>query len=813
MYNFYRHKSILSALAAVFLIVFLAGAAAAQNSSTQFANVDAAINQAIQDNQIPGAVLVIGHDGKVVYRKAYGERSLEPTREPMTIDTVFDMASITKCMVTANAVMQLVEEGKIRLNDTVAKYIPEFAKNGKQDITIRQLATHYSGLAPDLDLKQPWTGKDTAYQMADDETPVSPPGTSFVYSDINYIVLGELVERVSGMPLEEYAQEKIFGPLGMKDTRFLPPADWLPRIAPTEYDENHNMLRGVVHDPTARRMGGVAGHAGLFSTGDDVAHFAQAMLDQLADPNNVAKEFVISTAGLEKMTTPEQPPTGTSLRGIGWDIDSPFASNRGELLPVGGFGHTGFTGTSIWVDPTTDTYIVLLINAVHPNLRPGAPAVALRTKVSSAVAADLRLTVSESEKRRMLSLTGYNEAMVGERRLQARNGQVKTGIDRVEEWGNLFGPGSNASCDDHPCRVGLVTNQTGLDSEGRRTIDVLAHLDGVKLVAIFSPEHGIAGKLDTTEIGNTRDAATGVPVYSVYGAKEDQRRPSLDVLKTLDRVVFDMQDAGVRWYTYETTLGYFLEACAKVNVPMTVLDRPNPITGSFVQGLVSDPGKESFVNYSSVPVRHGMTVGELAKMFNEERGIHAQLTVVPVEGWLRGDWFDSTGLTWTNPSPNLRSLTEATLYPGVALVEGTNVSVGRGTDTPFELMGAPWIDARLLSAYLNARKLAGIRFMPTDFTPNSPDSWIPYNHELCHGVSMIVIDRNALDSPELGLELASALMKLYPDQYKPERMPHLLVNEAAFEALKAGEDPRRIEADGQDALSAFEMIRAKYLLY
>ena len=763
-----------------------------------FAPVAAVIERAIREDQIPGAVLVVGHDGEVIYRRAFGNRSLEPRREPMTLDTVFDMASLTKSMATAMSLMRMVELGQVRLNDPVARYIPEFARNGKEEITIRQLATHFSGLREDLELKQPWSGKQEAYRRANEESPIAPPGSMFRYSDINYIVLGELVERISGMSLEKYADAHIFKALGMEHTQLLPPAEWLSNIAPTEYDERNQMLRGVVHDPTARRMGGVAGHAGLFSTADDVALFAQALLD---------RKGPLSPLTIEKMTTPQQPATATVLRGIGWDIDSPFSSNRGELLPIGSFGHTGFTGTSLWVDPTTRTYIVLLSNGVHPRLRAGGGVVALRAKVASAVVSALKVSPSEEEKARLAGITGYNEAIAGSRHLLVRNGQVKNGIDVLEEQG--FAPLLGGSRTEVPRRIGLVTNQTGVDLLGRRTIDVLAHAPGIELAAIFSPEHGVAGTLDTSDIRNSKDQATGIPVYSVYGGKEAQRRPPMDVLKGLDAVVFDIQGAGVRFYTYETTLGYFLEAAKAASIELVVLDRPNPITGSYVQGPVSDAGVESFVNYYRVPVRHGMSMGELAKFFNLEKGINAALKVIPLQGWQRGDWFDSTGLSWIGPSPNLRSLTEATLYPGVGLVEGTNISVGRGTDTPFEVVGAPWIDARGFAAYLNARNLAGVRFVPVQFTPASSN----YAKQLCSGVNIFVTDRNALDGPELGIELASALLKLYPVDFQIARMDELLIHNGSFEAIKRGDDPRRIADDWREGREEFMHRRAKYLIY
>jgi uncharacterized protein YbbC (DUF1343 family)/CubicO group peptidase (beta-lactamase class C family) len=771
-----------------------AGSLKSSDVAERLGAVDSIIQQAVGDGNIPGAVLLVGHNGAVIYRKAYGSRALEPKREVMTLDTVFDLASLTKVIATTTAVMQLFEQGKIRMNDPVAKYLPEFAQNGKEDITLRQLMTHYSGLAPDLDLDTPWEGKQTAYQLAFVEPAEQTPGSIFTYSDINFIMLGALVERVSGETLDAYTARHVFAPLKMMHTRFVPPAEWRAKIAPTQYDENEHMLRGVVHDPTARRMGGVAGHAGLFSTADDLSKFAQALLN--------GGGGILSAVTVDKMTQPEQPPAAPVLRGFGWDIDSPFSSNRGDLLPVGSFGHTGFTGTSIWIDPTTKTYIILLTNAVHP--RGKSNAIALRSKVATEVAAALTLTTSEKDQLRWKSVTGYNEAQSAARRMNTRNGSVKNGIDVLEEHGFDV-----LKAADGKRRIGLVTNQTGLDADGRRTIDVLAQAPGVSLDAIFSPEHGVTGTLDTTDVGNSKDAATGIPVYSVYGGTDAARRPSIDVLKTLDVVVFDIQDAGVRYYTYETTLGYFLEAAAKAGIELIVLDRPDPVTGSFVQGPVSDAGKENFTDYWTVPVRPGMTMGELAKMFNTERNINAKLTVVPMDGWQRGDWFDATGLTWVNPSPNLRSSYEASLYPGVAIIEGTNVSVGRGTDTPFELVGAPWIKGKEFAAFLNARGIAGVRFVPVTFTPNASN----YAGQKCEGVNLVVTDRTGFDAPELGIELASALHKLYAANYRIERITELLMNQNVYDALVAGQDPRRIAQDWQEGLQKFGKVREKYLIY
>jgi uncharacterized protein YbbC (DUF1343 family) len=383
--------------------------------------------------------------------------------------------------------------------------------------------------------------------------------------------------------------------------------------------------------------------------------------------------------------------------------------------------------------------------------------------------------------------------------------KVKNGIDVLEEDGfKALHPRPES-----PKKIGLVTNQTGVDAQGRRTIDVLAIAPGIKLVALFSPEHGAIGALETTNIGNTVDPTTGIPIYSVFGATDESRRPPLDVMKNLDEVVYDIQDVGVRFYTYETTMAYFLEAAAKTGTEFIVLDRPNPINGIDVQGPITDQDQESFVAYGQTPVRHGMTVGELARLYNAERHINARLTVVQMQGWRRDNWFDATGQTWINPSPNMRSLTEAALYPGVCLIERTNVSVGRGTDKPFENFGAPWINPRQLAGYLNARQIPGVRFVPLYFTPTA--SW--YKGQQIGGVFIVLLDRTALDSPAMGIEIASALHKLYPRDFFMESIIAIIGNKSTVDAIKAQQDPRPIAESWLAGLNQFRRVRQKYLLY
>jgi uncharacterized protein YbbC (DUF1343 family) len=763
-------------------------------SEQRLAGIASVVEQAIRDRKCPGAVVLIGHEGKVVYRRAFGERSLVPERRPMTLNTIFDMASLTKVIATTTAVMQLVEQGKILLSAPVADYWPEFKENGKELITVRELMTHYSGLRPDLDLKPDWSGYDTALEAIVAEKPILPPGTRFIYSDINFETLGELVRRVSGEPLDVYCREHIFKPLGMKDTSFKPPTSLRERIAPTQYQhgESGPMLWGEVHDPTAHNMGGVAGHAGLFSTADDLCIFAEMLLAG-GTYNGVS---ILSPLTVEKMTTPQTPPNKMVLRGLGWDIESPFASNRGELYGVGSFGHTGFTGTSLWIDPVTKTYLIILTNRVHPDGK--GDVVPLRTQVATLVAGALGPASAEQVLASRRSLTGYFELMKGYRLQGLRNGKVKTGIDVLE--GENFAPLEGK-------RVGLITNHTGLTSDGRRTIDVLYRAPGMRLVALFSPEHGLSGSVaEGAPVDSTRDAATGLPVYSLFG---DVERPTGAMLEGIDTLVFDIQDVGARFYTYITTLGYTLEAASKKGMEFYVLDRPNPIDGVDVQGPMLDLDLRSFIGYFPMPVRHGMTVGELAEMYNHGNHLDAKLHVVKMRDWQRTDWFDETGQAWIRPSPNLRNLTEEILYPGVCLVEGANVSLGRGTDSPFEMVGAPWINGKELAAYLNGREIQGVRFLPMDFRPLTSN----FAGELCHGVQIVLLDRQALEPTEMGVELVAALWKLFPKEFNLEGSRRLIGSYKVLESIRAGRDPQRIWYDWQDALEKFKKLRAQYLLY
>ena len=762
--------------------------AQAPSSEQPFPQVDAMINEAVQTGLIPGAVLIVGHNGQVVYRRAYGSRSLVPRREPMTIDTIFDAASLTKVVATTPCVMKLFEQGKIRLDDPVTKYLPEF-QGGKSDITVRLLMTHFSGLPPDLILKPRWSGYETGIQKALATAPTYPPGARFVYSDINFILMGEIVRRLSGETLPQFAHDQIFAPLGMNETEFQPAASLRARIAPTEIDPDTGQpLRGVVHDPTSRYMGGVAGHAGVYTTGDDLAKYAEMLLG-IGESKGVR---ILQAATVKKFTEPASPADQPILRALGWDMDSPYSSNRGELYPIGSYGHTGYTGTEMWMDPTSDSFVILLTNVVHPN---GVKSLSsLRSRLATAVAASFGLALPGS-----VSLTSYNETITGAgvHRVVNRTAKTLTGLDVLEEEG--FGALKNK-------RIGLITNQTGLNRSGRRNVDVMLAA-GLKITTLFSPEHGLAGTQDS-DVGNGKDAETGLPVVSLYQPK--QRRLTADQMQNLDAVVYDIQDVGARFYTYSCTMLYALEESAKAKKPFFVLDRPNPITGTHIEGPVLQKDLQSFAGCYDIPLRHGMTFGELATMANTERHWGADLRVVKMKNWQRGDWFDATSLVWVNPSPNMRSLNAALLYPGVAMLEAaTNYSVGRGTDAPFEQVGADWIDGQALAQLLNSRFIPGLRVYPTRFRPSSSNlAGIEIG-----GVRFVITDREAFDSTRLGIELGAALQRLFPGRIDFEKCRFLIGNHEILGQIQLGNDASAIWSKAQEQATDFAARRRPYLLY
>ena len=655
-------------------------------SSNRLRHIDQIVEQGLARKYMPGAVVLVARKGKVIFHKSYGHRQVKPSTEPMTTDTVFDMASITKPVVTATCVMKLVEQGKIKLSDPAAKFVPDFAANGKGDITVFQLLTHQGGLIPDNALKDYFDGPEKSFERINALKTFVKPGSKFVYTDVGFILLAHIVEEVSGMNVHEYSQRNVFLPLGMNETGYLPKGDLKQRCATTQTRKNDTgdqyWLKGEVHDPRAYQLGGIAGHAGLFSTAKDLAVYGQMMING----GSYSGIRILKPETVAKMT--QAYPVSSGFRGLGWDKRTGYSSNRGDLFSESAFGHGGFTGTVLWMDPENELVFVFLSNRVHPDGNGSINALAGRiaTVAASAVVEETRGSLRQ-------------EAM--------KNSQVRTGLDVLIE--SDFSDLKNS-------RVGLITNHTGINSDGITNVKLFNDSADVNLVALFSPEHGFVGKLESSTISDSVDGQTGLKIHSLYGKT---RTPTAEMLRDIDTIVFDIQDIGTRFYTYISTMGNAMRAAADHGKRFVVLDRPNPIGGRVVAGPVLDRGSESFVGFHPIAVRHGMTVGELAKMLKAELNLKLDLKVILCRNWKRSQTFDQTSLLWKNPSPNMRSLTQAILYPGIGLLETTNLSVGRGTDTPFEVLGAPWINDRAFCSAMNSSGLAGVRFIPIRFKPDA----------------------------------------------------------------------------------------------
>jgi len=754
----------------------------------KLAELDTAISQAIADKKLPGGVLWLEQGAP--YRRALGSRALVPAAEPMSEDTIFDAASLTKVIATTPAIMRLIEQGKVGLDDRVVKFIPEFGTLGKEVITVRQLLTHTSGLRPDISLKPDWNGYDAAIRLACEEKLAAPPGTKIIYSDTGLYLVGEIVRRVSGLPLDQFVQREVFGPLGMTDTGFNPPRSKLARIAPTEV-ENGVPVRGLVHDPRARRMGGVAGHAGLFTTAHDLALFARMMLNE----GSLGSTRVFKPETVRLWTSVQTPSTVAGRRGLGWDIDTSYSGPRGKLFPIGSYGHTGWTGTSLWIDPFSKTFLIFLSNRNHP------------TEAGSVIALRSKLGTLAAEAVKNFNFA-YVPGALPPREDSATAGRLRPSAAPVDTAAPVLNGidvlAKNKFAQLKGLKLGLITNHTGQDRARNATIDLLHKAPGVSLVALFSPEHGIRGALDE-KVSDSKDEQTGLPVFSLYGVR---RTPAPEQLAGLDALVFDIQDIGCRFYTYPATLINCMESAAKAKKKFIVLDRANPIGGNAVEGPLL-VGTNSFVAWHKVPLRHGMTLGEVARMVNAERGFNAELTVIPVEGWSRSQWFDEFGQPWTNPSPNMRSLAAAALYPGVGLLEQA-ISVGRGTDTPFEVVGAPYVtnDVRF-AAELNRAGLPGVRFHAVRFTP----TYSTFKDKPCGGARIVLTDRDALNAVDVGLTIAVTMQRLYGTNFAADKMQILLREPAVLAGIKSGKTAAELKASWAADLEAFKKRREPFLLY
>ncbi len=725
--------------------------AAIDEEASRWAPIDAAVQAAIEAGKLPGCVVVVGRHDEVLLERAYGSRALLPERTPMTSETVFDLASLTKPIATATSVMILVDRGKIDLDARASAYVPELAK--LPPFTVRQLLLHTSGLPAATPLSYWSTERAEVLRHIAALTLKALPGEKFNYSDVGFFVLQEIIQRVSGRELSAFAAEEVFAPLGMKETGFLPPPELRTRAAPTEERDGGFMI-GEVHDPRAFALGGVAGHAGVFSTARDLSRYARAMLGKA----QLDERRLFGAKTFEQFVARHT--TSKGGRALGWDIDSTFATHRSPLFSPRAFGHGGYTGTAMWIDPERDLFVVFLSNRVHPDGK-GA--------VNPLVAEITTLAVDAAE--------------------------VKTGIDvlRAESFERLRG-----------ARIGLVTNGSAKAKDGTTTIDVLRAAPGLTLGAIFTPEHGLGGDKE----GNIADSSyAGLPVYSLYG---ERFTPTADTIAGIDTIVFDLQDVGMRFYTYASTMKRAMKIAAERHLRFVVLDRPNPIGGVEVQGpVLSESDAKGFVNHHALPLRHGMTMGELARLFAEDDHLDVRLEIVKARGWRRKDAFDRTGLAWSAPSPNLRSIRAVELYPAIGLLESTNVSVGRGTDMPFEIVAAPWMDGAAVAKKLNEAAIGGVVFEPTVVTPKSSI----HAKNLCRGIHIRVNDATHFEPVRTAIAIALALRELHPTDWDFEAMDKMLRHGPAMNAIRLGKGLADIESTWAFDLGSFKERRERFLLY
>lgn len=715
-------------------------------------DLDSLLADAVEAKATESAALIVVRGGSIVYRGFAGRAKS---------DSIFDLASLTKVVATTSAIFRLVEGGRVELDKPVQHYLPWFTGNGKEAITLRELLHHTSGLPSVVWRGARSDGRQKILERIQAAKLAGGSASAYRYSDLGFILLGEIVAQVTGKSLSQVASTEIFDPLGMCHTGFAPSATLRSRlISPWPTGINP----GEVYDPLAARLGGVAGHAGLFATVDDLARFGQMMLN-----GGVLGGARIFRPGTVRAMTQRFSVEPGRQRGLGWRFyREDERAGRGALSPQA-YGHTGFTGTSLWIDPAHALVVVLLTNRTfyepYPSVGP------LRRRVHGAIRSAL---------------------------LQTKDAGVKVGLDHLVRGGFGLLKGK---------RVGLIANATAVDGRGRWIVDLLDEEPTVELKALFAVEHGLEGRVDRKiKDGMLKRGNRQIPVYTLFGQR---RRPTPETLKDLDVLVFDLATIGVRYYTYLSTLGWAMEEAAKRKIPFVVLDRPDPLGGRRVEGPLSSATRRTSTNFHPLPVRYAMTTGEVARYFNAQRKIGAALKVVPVSGWRRGQTFDGWGKQWINPSPNIRSWRQALLYAGVGLLEGTNVSVGRGTKAPFEWFGAPWIGNRALAANLNALNMPGVYFVPQVITPTAR----PYKGKSCKGVRLVVTDIRRVRPVAIGLELAAALIRLHGGEWQMKNFYKLINHPKSSAAILSGKRTKTIRRSWEPELRRFRALRKRYLLY
>lgn len=746
-----------------------------------------ALRDAVARHDIPGAVGLVQVGGVTIFHEACGNAILQPGQPvAMHPDHHFDLASLTKVVATTTAIMTLLDQQRLTLDDPLAVHLPALAASDKKNLTLRQCLTHTAGLPPFRPYYKTLQGKDAYLKAIAAEPLAHPPGTVWDYSDLGFILLGFVVESAAGAPLADYTHRRIFSPLGMKQTTYLPrggqglPADPHRLAATFAATENcpwrKRVMIGEVHDENAYALGGVSGHAGLFSTAQDLARFGRMLLGK-GEGSGAA---ILSPESVSLLDRP-QVPAVNPLQCVGWRWRSSLESTIGFLGSPRAFGHTGFTGTSLWLDPDNQTVAVLLTNAVHPD----------RARARSA---PLRL--------------GFHRAIVGGLRQAPAVPAVRSGLDVLESenFARLRG-----------LRVAVVVNQTAVNAKGTHLLDLLAKQPDIKVTAIFSPEHGFMGEAPAG--GKVGDSARGaIPVYSLYGQR---RAPAPEMAGLFDVLLYDIQDAGARFYTYIWTLFAVQQFCAQQKKPLIVLDRPDPLGGMHLEGPLLEEAQSSFVGLKPIPTRYGLTCGELARLFNQQgwlgEGLRAELDVVRLENWRRGMRPHQAAMPWVAPSPNMPVWDTIAVYPGTCIFEGTGWSEGRGTATPFEMVGGPGVDAMKLAGALNAQHLPGCRLLPAEFTPRpSPANPAPKHQGLrCGGVFIRVDDHEAFRPVATGLAVLMALRAQAPARHTwiASHFDRLLGTDRVRKQIEAGASLKHITAPWEWDLAAFDALRRPALLY
>ncbi|MBX3169476.1 MAG: serine hydrolase [Candidatus Eremiobacteraeota bacterium] len=717
------------------------------------------IERAITEHKLPGAVVLVGHRGRIVYRRAFGQRALEPAREAMTVDTIFDLSSLTKVLATATSIMLLSERGQLLLSDPLGKFVPHLQDPLARSITLEQLLTHTSGYPAQLDLSKPWQGREGAYEELQKQILLDQPGSRYRYSDINYIALGFVVEKVAEQDLASFTHDQLWVPLGVAETtRFCPPESLTP-IAPTEWRDG-KMLRGGVHGLQAARMGGIAGNGGLFSRADDLARYCQMILDG----GRWHGRQILGSNTLARMVRPVVVSETGASRGLGWDLDSRLAVSRGDFFPRGSFGHTGYAGSSIWIDPGSQTYVIFLSNMVHP--RGQGDVRELRARLFSLVAASLEDADPQAWSR-------------GEEEYAAR---LQVGLQLFRN------------------QRAALNSQPGLDSPPvQNGLEVLGERNFAEL---RGKRNGLLGPPSTLK----RLRAAGLEVVAL------QSPPTTPQLEQVQQLVIDLAAPGTRFDPQLVELRNWLLVAAPIRLPVLLLDHPCWLGGEHLEGPVANgrPGRApDAVWMPMLPTQPAMTLGELAGWLNQESQLGVRLQVVPARGWKRSARLEEIGQVLESTVSGLDNLTTLLLYPALGPLEETNLSVGRGTERPYGWVGAPWIDSLQLAGMLNHQGVPGMRFAAHQRRPRSH----AFAGQVCGGVDLLLVDRSQVHSQRVGLEIGCALRRLYPQQWRWSDWSSSFQESATIRALQRSPRPPEIEAAWQPALAEFRKRRQPYLLY